>query len=76
MDPTRRWIEKQRSVEECLEVLRSLDTRTLRRRVERLSLITRVEIPFGAHLPNRTNHLFDEAKACFTNGEYNGCVTF
>lgn len=74
MTHKRTWIQRHRRVEDCLQVLRSLDSRTLQRRAGRLSIETQIETPVGFYMPNRTALLFDEAGACFTNGQYNGCV--
>lgn len=54
-------------------MLRSLDGQTLQRRAERLSIESQITT-FASLMPNRTAHLIDEAGACFTNGQYIGCV--
>lgn len=74
MTQERTWIQRHRSVGECLQILRRLDARSLQRRAERLSIEAQIVTPAGHCMPNRTVQLFDEAGACFTNGQYNGCV--
>ena len=74
MTQKRTWSQRQRSVEACVIVLRDLDERTLARRAKRLSIEPVNEFPVDYHIPNRTGWLLDEAGACFTNGQYTGCV--
>ena len=61
-------------MEECTQLLRALDERTLHRRAEKLSIIVQIETPVGYYMPNRTSHLLSEADACFVDGHYAGCV--
>lgn len=74
MAQRRTWSQRQGSVERCLQVLRLLDERSIQRRAERLSIETHIETPEDFAMPNRTAELIDEAGACFTNGQYTGCI--
>lgn len=74
MDETRTWTQRERTVEESAKILHALDARTLQRRAIRLSIEIPIELPLGYEIPHRTTQLFDEAGACYTNGQYNGCI--
>ena len=74
MNESKGWSGRAKSVEECAIVLRLLDENTLQRRAERLSIELQFETAPWFRMPNRTTDLLDEAGACFTNGQYTGCV--
>ena len=74
MTQKRTWTERQRSVEECLQVLRSADERTLQRRAERLSMLVSIQTYPEYQMPRRTDSLLSEASDCFINGQYTGCI--
>lgn len=68
------WSQRARSVKECATILNTLDARTLQRRAERLSIEGQIQTEIRFDMANRTADLLDEAGACFTNGQYTGCV--
>ncbi len=68
------WSQRARSVEECATILQTLDARTLQRRAERLSIEGQIQTEIRFDMANRTADLLDEAGACFTIGQYTGCV--
>ena len=68
------WSQRARSVKECATILNTLDARTLQRRAERLSIEGQIQTEIRFDMASRTPDLLDEAGACFTNGQYTGCV--
>lgn len=67
---------RMRSVEECERAIRSLDTRTLSRRAQKLAEVPVIEtdVSYGSDAPNRMEHLLSESAQCFVNGQYNGSI--
>ena len=68
-------IIRMRSVEECERAIRSLDTRTLPRRAQKLAEVPVIEtdLSYGP-APGRMTRLLSEAAQCFVNGQYNGSI--
>ena len=75
MEWKRRWTQVKRGEEECAEVLRKLDERTLQRRAKRLSMLAQIHADIDVGLiPHLTEFMLDAACNCFIDGHITGCV--
>lgn len=63
------------NVEKSKTILLRLDADTLEQRSQRQSIVPPLSFPVASTIPDRTFALLSEARSCFVNGEYNGCVS-